>query len=594
MASRHCVSARALTAALLLGCASPVTAQVRALVLGIDVNCPPGLAECWGVGIREGVARMPEIATVAQEADGDAQTATIHPQDGRLISLEALERHVASIQMGARLRAVEAVIDGWLERQEGRPVLRMGNSDEPLPLAPLTEKAQFDRRKGRAFSATDRERDAHQSLLATWSGERQPVRIVGPLRASAPDGSLSIEVREVFPFSTTPLPGALFVLGLRVNSPYGLGERWSELRECLLRFPAIEHVADTPAGDSSTVTIRTRDGQIPDLPALNAHLHSAALGAEATGIEATVEGRLTRWQGRLALKISGSDQPLPLAGLVSKIQWDHRQQHAMPASLMERNACDRLAGRSTFLSPRMRVTGPVVRTPDGQWALLEVREFDPNPRVADSRAAGTRRDATPPAPVAAPGAVIRPDGSVLVSWDRSTEPDVAGYNLYRSAHPRGRFVKLNRSLLTFSEFLVARSRTATDDHYAVTVVDLAGNESTHSPATDARPPATPAGFSVTRMGKVVRLEWEPVAADDLDSYSVRRSETPGGPYAVITVGVTTTSYVDHGALPDRTYFYVITALDGSSNESAISEERMIGPIPTGEAGREEAGRLVGR
>jgi hypothetical protein len=377
MASRHCVSARALTAALLLGCASPVTAQVRALVLGIDVNCPPGLAECWGVGIREGVARMPEIATVAQEADGDAQTATIHPQDGRLISLEALERHVASIQMGARLRAVEAVIDGWLERQEGRPVLRMGNSDEPLPLAPLTEKAQFDRRKGRAFSATDRERDAHQSLLATWSGERQPVRIVGPLRASAPDGSLSIEVREVFPFSTTPLPGALFVLGLRVNSPYGLGERWSELRECLLRFPAIEHVADTPAGDSSTVTIRTRDGQIPDLPALNAHLHSAALGAEATGIEATVEGRLTRWQGRLALKISGSDQPLPLAGLVSKIQWDHRQQHAMPASLMERNACDRLAGRSTFLSPRMRVTGPVVRTPDGQWALLEVREFDP-------------------------------------------------------------------------------------------------------------------------------------------------------------------------------------------------------------------------
>jgi large repetitive protein len=96
------------------------------------------------------------------------------------------------------------------------------------------------------------------------------------------------------------------------------------------------------------------------------------------------------------------------------------------------------------------------------------------------------------------------------------------------------------------------------------------------------------------MGKVVRLEWEPVAADDLDSYSVRRSETPGGPYAVITVGVTTTSYVDHGALPDRTYFYVITALDGSSNESAISEERMIGPIPTGEAGREEAGRLVGR
>jgi fibronectin type 3 domain-containing protein len=110
------------------------------------------------------------------------------------------------------------------------------------------------------------------------------------------------------------------------------------------------------------------------------------------------------------------------------------------------------------------------------------------------------------------------------------------------------------------------------------VVDRAGNESVRSAVTDARPPAAPKYLVASAGDDLVHLEWDAVEAVDLDSYSVRRAENPGGPYAVLKVGVTGNTYIDHGATGGRTYYYVVTAVDGSSNESAFSNESSAAPV----------------
>jgi fibronectin type 3 domain-containing protein len=58
-----------------------------------------------------------------------------------------------------------------------------------------------------------------------------------------------------------------------------------------------------------------------------------------------------------------------------------------------------------------------------------------------------------------------------------------------------------------------------------------------------------------------------------------RGTTNGGPYSKITSMNADTSYTDSSVLAGQTYFYVTTAVDGSGNESANSNQAQI-LIPT--------------
>jgi len=56
-------------------------------------------------------------------------------------------------------------------------------------------------------------------------------------------------------------------------------------------------------------------------------------------------------------------------------------------------------------------------------------------------------------------------------------------------------------------------------------------------------------------------------------YNVYRSSVSGGPYSIIngTLGGST-AFTDNNVVAGRTYYYVATAVDGSSNESGYSNE----------------------
>lgn len=89
---------------------------------------------------------------------------------------------------------------------------------------------------------------------------------------------------------------------------------------------------------------------------------------------------------------------------------------------------------------------------------------------------------------------------------------------------------------------------------------------------DVVPPAAPAGLVATGANHGVLLDWADNTEPDLASYTVKRSDTAGGPYAPIAEGVGRSAYSDNAVTNGTTYYYVVTAVDTSGNESDDSNE----------------------
>ncbi|MFO8006838.1 MAG: PA14 domain-containing protein, partial [Candidatus Brocadiia bacterium] len=99
----------------------------------------------------------------------------------------------------------------------------------------------------------------------------------------------------------------------------------------------------------------------------------------------------------------------------------------------------------------------------------------------------------------------------------------------------------------------------------------------YSSGGDTTPPADPTGLSATAGDGQVSLNWDDNTEGDLDSYNVYRDTASGGPYTQIATGVATSDYTDTGVTNDTTYYYVVTAVDTSSNESGYSNEASATP-----------------
>jgi hypothetical protein len=82
----------------------------------------------------------------------------------------------------------------------------------------------------------------------------------------------------------------------------------------------------------------------------------------------------------------------------------------------------------------------------------------------------------------------------------------------------------------------------------------------------------PGGTCVTGSLHSVSLSWV-ASTSTVAGYAVYRGTTPGGPYTRQNPTLATgTSYVDNTVLAGQTYYYVVTAVDGSNNSSVYSNE----------------------
>lgn len=188
--------------------------------------------------------------------------------------------------------------------------------------------------------------------------------------------------------------------------------------------------------------------------------------------------------------------------------------------------------------------------------------------------------ATPAAvPPAAPTNLVATAGNtqVALDWDDNGEPDLAGYNVYRSTTQGGPYAQINGALVVASNYTDTGLTNGVTYYYVVTAENTAGQESGNSSEASATPadvpPAAPTGLAATSQNAQATLDWNDNAEPDLAGYNVYRSTTQGGPYAQINGAlVAVSNYTDTGLTNGVTYYYVVTAEDNGGNESANSNE----------------------
>jgi len=173
-------------------------------------------------------------------------------------------------------------------------------------------------------------------------------------------------------------------------------------------------------------------------------------------------------------------------------------------------------------------------------------------------------------------------------WDFPEQcRETRGYLVYRRSAAGADFERLTDQPINGPQRRVPQG--AREGEFVVTALEWSGLESSpsnlasargaHSPDTasaiilDTTPPETPSGVQVAELSpNTLRLEWEPVSAPDLDHYNVYCGSAPDVEcsQSALVGSPSENEWVDWGLGLDRGYWYRLTAVDRSGNESAPS------------------------
>jgi hypothetical protein len=105
-----------------------------------------------------------------------------------------------------------------------------------------------------------------------------------------------------------------------------------------------------------------------------------------------------------------------------------------------------------------------------------------------------------------------------------------------------------------------------------TAGSASGSISVTSNAAGSPGTITLSGTGVAATSHTVGLTWND-SGSTITGFNVYRSKTSGSGYVKVNGSlVGTQNYTDSGVQSSTTYFYVTTAVDGSGNESAFSNE----------------------
>lgn len=89
---------------------------------------------------------------------------------------------------------------------------------------------------------------------------------------------------------------------------------------------------------------------------------------------------------------------------------------------------------------------------------------------------------------------------------------------------------------------------------------------------DIIPPKIPKGLTAVPEADSISLDWTDNKEVDFAFYNIYRSETSGTDYNLVASGMVMSNYLDHNLIEGTTYYYMITAVDKTGNESGFSTE----------------------
>lgn len=195
-------------------------------------------------------------------------------------------------------------------------------------------------------------------------------------------------------------------------------------------------------------------------------------------------------------------------------------------------------------------------------------------------------------PLAAPANLTATavSSQMTLDWDDIVDPTLTGYNLYRSETPSVAVTAANliASGLASSTYTDIGLTGSTTYYYVVTSLDdwynesdPPSNEAFDTTPADVTAPDAPANFILCAASSdTVDLFWDDSTELDFDYYNVYRDTVPGFTPAVgnrIAAGLTSSELTDGALVTGTTYYYVVTAVDTSGNESVVSIERYATP-----------------
>ncbi len=202
-------------------------------------------------------------------------------------------------------------------------------------------------------------------------------------------------------------------------------------------------------------------------------------------------------------------------------------------------------------------------------------------------------DTTPPSVPSGLSATAG-DRYVSISWNANTEPDMKNYHIFRRTSPSGQEIYIAsppKILTTYTDNSVTNGTTY---YYQICAVDQSNNRSklcdmvsaTPNPPLDITPPATPTITSTSVFQGGVKLEWMQNTEPDLANYYIYRSTINGfipslskpmiTSNKIATVDKSLTEYNDIvGVESHQVYYYKISAVDNSNNESGYSNQATV-------------------
>jgi fibronectin type 3 domain-containing protein len=160
--------------------------------------------------------------------------------------------------------------------------------------------------------------------------------------------------------------------------------------------------------------------------------------------------------------------------------------------------------------------------------------------------------------------------AVLIKWTRRSEPDLAGYRVYRSQNGPQDLAGLD---ITFTNSYTDTLEGSGKYYYAVTALDSAGNESPLSvwlslDYDEFEMPSQPSSGEVREEKGALLVDWSPVDRKGTSGYLVTREDPATGRKTDIAqVKAGASSFLDRYADPARSYVYYIRTYDSRWRQS---------------------------
>jgi fibronectin type 3 domain-containing protein len=171
------------------------------------------------------------------------------------------------------------------------------------------------------------------------------------------------------------------------------------------------------------------------------------------------------------------------------------------------------------------------------------------------------------------------NGRVGLTWNSTS--GATSYHVKRATKSGGPYTTIGSP--SYNGYTNVGLTNGTTYYYVISAVN-SGGESGNSAQVSAKPvnvpkPSAPAGLTAAPGNGQVGLTW--AAPANATNYRLKRSTTSGGPYAQIAI-TTYAGYTDVGRTNGVTYYYVVTAFNGSG-ESGNSAQASAKPGTTSSA-----------